>query len=134
MQQSISLFDQEQVTVESTDVVETETTEVVQQEDTKQKVSHAGRGRPLSEKGKRVKAAVVNYIEKHGSEGFTVRDITSATKQAKVTVNNHVNLMVQRGELIRAERRNGSGRGRPMTVFKIATAGETVQQEEQVIE
>lgn len=134
MQQVTSLFDQVQATTE--DVVQEQQSQVVEVEATTEttKTKHAGRGRPLSEKGKRVKAAVVHYIEKHGEEGFTVRDIISATKQAKVTINNHVNLMVQRGELIRAERRNGSGRGRPMTVFKVTTSDNTSGQPEQVIE
>ena len=70
---------------------------------------------------KRVKNAVSRYIASHGTEGFTVRDISTSTKQSKVTVNNHVNLLVQRGELVRSERKQSGGRGRPQTIFKLAT-------------
>ena len=84
-------------------------------------------GRPLSEKGKRVKNAV-SHIASHGTEGFTVRDISTSTKQSKVTVNNHVNLLVQRGELVRSERKQSGGRGRPQTIFKLATVSEQSQE------
>lgn len=85
-------------------------------------------GRPLSEKGKRVKNAVSRYIASHGAEGFTVRDISTSTKQSKVTVNNHVNLLVQRGELVRSERKQSGGRGRPQTIFKLANVSEQSQE------
>lgn len=76
-------------------------------------------GRPLTEKGARVKRAVIRAIEAHGSEGFTVAELARQIKQNRVTVNNHVNLMVQAGKLQRADVVKSGGRGRPQRVYRV---------------
>lgn len=77
-------------------------------------------GRPLTQKGKKVKAAVLKAVREQGVQGFTVKELAAKTKYNKVYVNNHVNLLVQRGVLERADVQLTGGRGRPRTIYRVA--------------
>lgn len=76
-------------------------------------------GRPLTQKGRKVKAAVLKAVRDQGVQGFTVRELATKTKYNRVYVNNHVNLLVQRGVLERADVQPTGGRGRPRTVYRV---------------
>lgn len=76
-------------------------------------------GRPVTQKGARVKRAVERAMATQGQQGFTVAELARQIKQNRVYVNNHVNLMVQRGKLERADVVRSGGRGRPQRVYRI---------------
>lgn len=84
-------------------------------------------GRPLTQKGRKVKAAVLKAVREQGVQGFTVRELATKTKYNKVYVNNHVNLLVQRGVLERADVQPTGGRGRPRTVYRVVQKQEEAQ-------
>lgn len=76
-------------------------------------------GRPVTQKGSRVKRAVERAIVSQGEQGFTVAELARQIKQNRVYVNNHVNLMVKRGKLERADVVRTGGRGRPQRVYRV---------------
>lgn len=82
-------------------------------------VNTTKQGRPLSEKGKKVANAVVNYINKTEETQFSAKDIAKKTKTNKASVRNRLHAIENKGLIVKTGTKDAEGRGRPETLYSV---------------
>ena len=77
--------------------------------------TQATRGRPLSTRGRKVRSAVLRYVDQ--ADQFTAREVSRATKSNKTAIRNRLNALLRSGVIQEVGTVKGEGRGRPQAVY-----------------
>ena len=80
-----------------------------------------GRGRPLSEKGRRARNAVRAFVNGTDGETFTARQVSKAKKVNVTAVRNRLNALEREGVVVKVGDQERDGRGRPEKLYTAST-------------
>ena len=91
-------------------------------ETTTQATNTTGRGRPLSEKGRRARNAVRAFVNGTDGETFTARQVAKAKKVNVTAVRNRLNALEREGVVAKVADQEREGRGRPEKLYTVTTS------------